>query len=252
MASCKSRAQCEVRAAATAEVLDAPAISSLVLQVPGQEQPVSHSAPFAITAGSTQGGGPHPPTGVWDQGCYWHLDTRQQEFSSMSRSWSDLRAVASTVDAVLKGQRADGTPTARHQTLVHGDFKAENLLWNADGRCCAYDFQYVGKGLCGRDIAYLFCAGVDIDVLEAGRGEQQLLQHYHSALLQQLRSNGKAEAAQQYSFDVMLAQFELCLVDYVRFMAGWGMWGNSEWASERAREVLQRLDRTIDTARTGW
>lgn len=186
------------------------------------------------------------------QGCYWHLDTRQQEFSSISRSWADLKAVASRVDSVLQGQRADGSATNCHQTVVHGDFKIENLLWDADGRCCAYDFQYVGKGLGVRDLAYMFCSGVDIDVLEEDRGEQQLLQHYHNALTKQLSKNGKAEAAQRYSCDTMVAQFELCLVDYVRFMAGWGMWGNAEWASDRARDVLKRLDKTIAVARAGW
>jgi thiamine kinase-like enzyme len=198
------------------------------------------------------GQGPAAPAALWDQGCYWHLDTRQQEFQSIPRSWSDLRAAADRVDAVLKGQTADGLQTNCHQTLVHGDFKSENLLWNADGRCCAYDFQYVGKGLGVRDIAYMLASSVDIDVLLEEGGEQQLLRHYHSALTQQLREHGKAAAAQRYGYGVMVAQFEVCLVDYVRFMAGWGMWGNAEWASDRAREVLQQLDKAIATARTGW
>lgn len=224
------------------------------MQVPGQDEPVSHSTPFSISAGSTlnQQAGPQPPTGLWDQGCYWHLDTRQQEFQSIPRSWSELRGVADRVDAVLKGQRADGSETTCHQTLVHGDFKSANLLWNADGRCCAYDFQYVGKGLGVRDMAKFVVSAVDIDVLEEDQGEQQLLQHYHTELLKQLRSNGKAEAAQRYSYEVMVAQFELCLVDYVRFMAGWGFWGNVEWASERTREIIKRIDKTVAVARTGW
>jgi thiamine kinase-like enzyme len=222
-----------------------------MLQVPGQDDCVSQSTPFSITAGSTLQGHPLPPTGVWDQGCYWHLDTRQQEFQSIPRSWSQLRGVADQVDAVLKGQRADGSETNCHQTLVHGDFKSANLLWNG-GKCCAYDFQYVGKGLGVRDLAYMFASAVDIDVLEADGGEEQLLRHYHSALQGELHRHGKADAAQRYSYEVMVAQFEACVVDYVRFMAGWGMWGNAEWASERAREVLGRLDKVVAVARTGW
>ena len=37
-------------------------------------------------------------------------------------------------------------------------------------------------------------------------------------------------------------QFELALVDYVRFMAGWGMWGsNSDYAEKRAVQILKDI-----------
>ena len=37
-------------------------------------------------------------------------------------------------------------------------------------------------------------------------------------------------------------QYELALVDYVRFMMGWGMWGtNSDYAGERAVEILKDI-----------
>lgn len=36
--------------------------------------------------------------------------------------------------------------------------------------------------------------------------------------------------------------YELCLLDYVRFMAGWGFWGNDGYARKRAMSVLQQLD----------
>lgn len=164
----------------------------------------------------------------------------------------DLRGVADRVDAVLKGHKADGSTVDCHQTLTHGDFKSANLLWNKEGRCCAYDFQYTGRGFGVRDVVYMLSSSVDIDVLEADGGEQQLLKHYHSALLQQLSHNGKADAGQRYSYEVMFAQYELCLLDYTRFMAGWGFWGNGEWAGDRTREVLKRLDAVIAAARTGW
>jgi hypothetical protein len=231
-----------------------PLLLLLLAQVPGQQQPVSQHTPFSITAGSSLNGpsGPHPPTGLWDNGCYWHLDTRQQEFDSIPRSWADVRAAASRVDEVLKGCKADGSISDTHQTLLHGDFKSENLLWDGRGRCCAYDFQYTGRGLGMRDVAYMLSSSVDVDVLEHSSGEQRLLQHYHASLQKQLGRHGKEAAAKRYSSDVMTAQFELCLVDYVRFMAGWGMWGNAEWASQRARDVLPRLDDVIAAARRGW
>lgn len=217
--------------------------------MPGQDPPVSHHTPFSISAGSTlDPAGPQPPSGLWDCGCYWHLDTRQQEFASIPNSWRDVRDAAGAIDRVLKGQRKDGSYSNRHMTSVHGDFKAANLLWSSDGRCCAYDFQYVGKGLGMRDVSKFLCTAVDADVLEEEGGEQQLLQHYHAALVKQLQANSKAEAAQRYTPEVMTAQFEIALVDYIRFCAGWGFWGNVEWACARARGVLKRLDKVIAQA----
>lgn len=39
--------------------------------------------------------------------------------------------------------------------------------------------------------------------------------------------------------------YELCLLDYVRFMAGWGFWGNDRYARQRATSLLRSLDGAI-------
>jgi aminoglycoside/choline kinase family phosphotransferase len=152
---------------------------------------------------------------------------------------------------VLKGIRPDGSKAACHRTLLHGDAKSANFMFSADcSACAAYDFQYCGEGFGVRDVAYLIASSVDEDVVE--KQEQQLLQYYHQKLQECLQAQGKADAAQRYTYDVMTAHFELCLLDYVRFMAGWGFWGNARWAQRRARQVLGQLPQVVRVARTGW
>lgn len=77
-------------------------------------------------------------------------------------------------------------------------------------------------------------------------GEASLLRYYHARLcvhLRALRPPAEAEAAvAAYSFGVMVGHFEAALLDYVRFMAGWGMWGAGlGWAEERARGIMARM-----------
>jgi hypothetical protein len=93
---------------------------------------------------------------------------------------------------------------------------------------------------------------VDADVLDAEGGEMRLLQHYHTALCAELRRHGKTAAADSFPYEQLAAQVEVALADFVRFMAGWGMWGNAEWACSRTRQTLAMLDQVLATARTGW
>eukprot|EP00879_Flechtneria_rotunda_P025419 GHRR01027012.1.p1 GENE.GHRR01027012.1~~GHRR01027012.1.p1 ORF type:complete len:337 (+),score=117.66 GHRR01027012.1:452-1462(+) len=229
--------------------------------LPGQQQLESHNEALplsaattvipAAAAGTAAADANNVSNALWDQGCYWHLDTRQEEYRNMDSSWKELRAAAADIDSVLKGLLANGSKTNKHRTLLHGDFKSENVLFNAEHTCCAaYDFQYCGEGLGMRDVAYMLASSVDQDVVQ--QQEEQLLDHYHNELVGQLHNFGKAAAAGSYTREVMKAQLDLCVADYVRFMAGWGMWGNHHWACRRARQVLKQLEAVKETARTGW
>ena len=65
------------------------------------------------------------------------------------------------------------------------------------------------------------------------KGELALLTHYHSELM------AAARTGVEYPFDAFVRHYELAVLDYVRFMAGWGFWGNARWAQQRARAVLR-------------
>ncbi|GIL47760.1 hypothetical protein Vafri_3944 [Volvox africanus] len=182
------------------------------------------------------------PSGLQQQGSYWYLDTRREEFELMDRSWVDLKAVAERVDACLKlpGE-------SEFMTCIHGDVKDENILFSADGtRCALYDFQYTGRSYGVRDVVYLFASSVDSSDLDDV--EDEYLSYYHSELLNRLALKGKAgiEAAMRYRPDVMRRHVDLALLDYVRFMAGWGIWGSgSGWAVRRAKALLPKVQQLL-------
>lgn len=96
--------------------------------------------------------------------------------------------------------------------------------------------QYAGSGLGVSDVAYALVSNVDSRKLEGSVDE--LLQHYH----QQLTSQLKPAAAADYTRIILDQHFDLALLDYVRFMAGWGAWGyGSGWAQRKAKQLLKEL-----------
>jgi len=172
------------------------------------------------------------PAGLWEQGTFWHLDTRREEFENIG--WPALAGAADAVDLYLKAKGA-GADNAEHMTVVHGDFKQENLLFSSDGqRCAAHDFQYCGRGLGAKDIAYLFCAGLSSQLLPAH--EEELLQHYHTELMARLAPAGLGRG---YTLQTLQLHLNLALVDFVRFMDGWGYWGNNRWATQKVEAAMK-------------
>ncbi len=84
-----------------------------------------------------------PPAGLWKQGCYWHLETRQEELAQMSGTWQQLKQQAGAIDKAIRSIEGG---SRQHRTLVHGDIKSENIMFSDDNtQCAAYDFQYCGE-----------------------------------------------------------------------------------------------------------
>jgi thiamine kinase-like enzyme len=148
---------------------------------------------------------------LWPVGTYWHLATRQDEFEVMQAG--QLKDAAQALDTELNH--------ARFQTLVHGDAKLANFCFpdnNDANRLAAVDFQYVGKGVGVKDLAYFLGASLNQDALF--KHERRLLDEYFLHLKNALYHY-------QIDMDFMPLQQEwrmlypLAWADFNRFLLGW-------------------------------
>lgn len=173
------------------------------------------------------------PEGLWEEGCYWQLQTRLEELEAVKRSWPQLYHAAHRVDAILRD--------SPHRTLVHGDAKSPNFLFSTmeDGvvECAGYDLQYTGGGHGMRDVAYLLCCSTDGRVLRQHEG--QLLRHYYDTLTSLI----PPEELRGYDWEAAQWMFEVALLDLVRFLEGWGFFGDADWGRKKARVTLDKIMR---------
>ncbi|KAI1422486.1 kinase-like domain-containing protein [Xylaria sp. FL1777] len=185
---------------------------------------------------------------VWLNGGYTYLATRRREYASLAADsaseWSSAlcESLAPSGHSIAEMVANFLTPRGRdHETLIHGDVKSENLFTTHSGSEVAfYDFQYVGLGLGVCDLAKLFTCSVPLHMLTEdgdsaellmGEGERRLLERYHSNLLV---GTGKT-----YDWNTFVRHWETALVDWLRFQASWGFWGNTEWLEARVRSILK-------------
>jgi hypothetical protein len=192
---------------------------------------------------------------IWLNGGYTYLATRRKEYNTLASDydaewnepltgWIDGEDISiSEVAAAFLSPKASGwTPIGGYQTLIHGDVKSENLFTSSSGEEVAfYDFQYTGLGLGVCDLAKFFTCSVPVSMLVADRhipqelpmqeGERQMLQRYWK----RLREVGK----QEYGWSIFVRHWETALVDWLRFQASWGFWGNTEWLEARVRSILK-------------
>ncbi|KAF4976411.1 hypothetical protein FZEAL_6915 [Fusarium zealandicum] len=189
---------------------------------------------------------------LWLNGGYTYLATRRKEYASLAgdtySEWSDAfcspfdGSPLSTAETVAKFL----TPCGRQfETYIHGDVKSENLFTTESGEAvCFFDFQYAGLGLGVCDLAKLFTCSVPLDMLTDNnslpdelpmdKGEESLLELYHEAILGR-QCKGKNPLV--YDWETFVRHWETALVDWCRFQASWGFWGNTEWLEARARNV---------------
>ena len=147
------------------------------------------------------------PTDLWQEGTYWHLATRPDEWKAMNES--PLKSQAERISQVLKN--------GKFQTIVHGDAKLANFCFSNDTKSvAAVDFQYVGGGCGMKDVAYFL--GSCISEEECELWEKELLNFY----FEELKSSIKVE---NLDFNELEKEWRLLFpfawADFERFLLGW-------------------------------
>jgi hypothetical protein len=154
------------------------------------------------------------PSQLWDIGTYWHLATRPDELAAIKDEC--LKSAALTIDERLNA--------ARYKTIIHGDAKLANFLFN-ETHAAAVDFQYVGGGVGVKDVAYFLSSIYDEDELKTQEGP--CLDYYFKEL------NNK---------DVELEWRELypyAWCDFIRFLEGWSP--NHYKINRYSQEIKKRV-----------
>lgn len=171
------------------------------------------------------------PKGLWDIGCYWHLDTRPEELKELKDR--DLKKYAREIEDLLTN--------AKYQTIVHGDAKLANFCFSDDGNDCAMvDFQYVGGGPGIKDVAYFIGSCLYEDDCE--KYEKTLLNSYFNSLKEAAVNQGKSKNIDELESE-WRKLYPVAWCDFHRFLKGWspGHWKINSYSERLSREVIKEL-----------
>lgn len=147
------------------------------------------------------------PTELWPKGSYWHLETRQDEHQAMASS--KLKELADYIDQKLNG--------ARYKTIIHGDAKLANFLFNSE-RVSAVDFQYVGGGVGVKDLVYFLTSIYSSD--ELFEHEKESMDYYFSELTMALQKYHPSINSEEVVKEWMNL-YDIAACDFYRFLKGW-------------------------------
>ncbi|MBD3584786.1 DUF1679 domain-containing protein [Salinimonas sp. HHU 13199] len=157
--------------------------------------------------------------GLWPRGTYWHLDTRQHEFSAMADGF--LKHSAHRIDRALAN--------CPYQTVVHGDAKVANFCFTADAKqtcnIAAVDFQYPGAGIGVQDVAYFIGSALSEDDQAEATGT--CLDVYFEALRNAMPLSSSASRFHPEEVEQSWrALYPIACADFQRFLEGWspGHW----------------------------
>lgn len=165
------------------------------------------------------------PTGLWEVGTYWHLETRPHELAVLKDQ--KLQEAAPIIDEKLN--------TCTYQTFVHGDAKLANFCFAPDGAVAGVDFQYVGGGCGMKDVAYFI--GSCLDERDCERLETQILDTYFEHLQSELEEKNEALETEWRSL------YRVAWADFHRFLKGWspGHWKINSYSERITAEVMDKL-----------
>lgn len=154
-----------------------------------------------------------PATGLWQQGNYWHLSTRPDEFNKLDEApdkKSDIKSAAHKIDQRLS--------SCDYSTLIHGDAKLANFAASEPGEILGYDFQYVGAGVGVTDVMYFMTSCFNDEELH--KYADVHLAYYFS----QFKSALNVYQPTINADDVIAkwqALWPITWADFYRFLAGW-------------------------------
>lgn len=165
------------------------------------------------------------PTGLWEVGTYWHLETRPQELAVLDDQ--RLKKAAAVIDKKLN--------SSEYKTFVHGDAKLANFCFAKDGQVAGVDFQYVGGGCGIKDVVYFI--GSCLDEKECERLEAQILDTYFEYLQNELEERNEALEKEWRSL------YRVAWADFHRFLKGWspGHWKINTYSERITREVINSI-----------
>ena len=187
-----------------------------------------------------------------------YLATRRKEYADLladaDSEWSSAlcrpvpsvdASLAELVARVLSPDASSETTSSTisdYETLIHGDVKSENLFANTEGSAVAFfDFQYAGMGLGVCDLAKLFTCSVPMHMLttEALTGDVALaMTAGERGLLQRYQRTISSTSGKEYPWRELEMHWSTALVDWLRFQASWGFWGNTSWLEARVRHIV--------------
>jgi len=122
-------------------------------------------------------------------------------------------------------------------TLVHGDFRPDNLAFDESGEVVAFDWQTARRYPSSRDLAY-YIASLKTELRR--ENEAELLELYHRTLA--------ANGVRDYSMEELRVSYRRSMGTplYVHVVAGGLMDFSSERGQELARVATERLDAVIE------
>lgn len=149
------------------------------------------------------------PDGLWQQGSYWHLATRPDEYEKMADT-----AIKHHADDIDKTLRA-----CHYQTLIHGDAKLANFAVNSSTmEVLGYDFQYVGAGIGVVDVMYFLGSCLTEQQLDDTADDYlaNYFQHFSDAMLTFGHSEFSAAVINAWQ-----TLWPVAWADFYRFLMGW-------------------------------
>lgn len=170
------------------------------------------------------------PTGLWETGTYWHLETRPDELKVLDDV--RLKNAAHEIDSLLA--------SSPFQTIVHGDAKLANFCFTELGGVAAVDFQYVGGGVGVKDLAYFIGSCYDEEDCETL--EEDILNVYFSALQKGLEKRNIEIKFSELEKD-WRNLYPVAWTDFHRFLKGWspGHWKINSYSEKISKSVLDQI-----------